>query len=332
MSDSVPPRHGRPELGIAYAFVCLGILGVMPVIANSRPADFDALGFAFWLSLWQLLFSLPLVLRELPSQDKGIFSAHLSPALKRRTIAIILATGVIFGLSTYVYVLAVEKAGAVSAAIAIQAYPLFAILWETIFLKRRKSPLELFFILMLLTALTYLATGGTWRIEGFSTWFLFALIVPFLWSVAHVIIKEVLDRTPITPAQVTFFRVLVSVSFLGIVALAVTGPSHMAAAFARFDFQTFALIMGLVYYLELIFWFYAVRHIDVSMASSISAPWPALTMVLAILFLGESVAAYQLIALAGVVAGIYGLLYAAARKRRLEQLRAKQLSGSQALK
>ena len=316
MSDSVSLRHSRPELGIAYAFVCLGILGVMPVIANSRPADFDALGFAFWLSLWQLLFSLPLVLRELASQNKGIFSAHLSPALKRRTIAIILATGVIFGLSTYVYVLAVEKAGAVSAAIAIQAYPLFAILWETIFLKRRKSPLELSFILMLLTALTYLATGGTWRIEGFSTWFLFALIVPFLWSVAHVIIKEVLDRTPITPAQVTFFRVLVSVCFLGIVALAVAGPGRMAAEFVRFDFQAIALIMGLVYYLELIFWFYAVRHIDVSMASSISAPWPALTMVLAVLFLGESVAIYQLVALVGVVAGIYGLIYAAARKRR----------------
>lgn len=316
MNDSVSSRHNRPELGITYAFVCLGILGVMPVIANSRPADFDALGFAFWLSLWQLLFSLPLVLRELASQEKGIFSAHLPPDLKHRTIAIILATGVIFGLSTYVYVLAVEKAGAVSAAIAIQAYPLFAILWETIFLKRRKSPLELFFILMLLTALTYLATGGTWRIEGFSTWFLFALIVPFLWSVAHVIIKEVLDRTPITPAQVTFFRVLVSVGFLGFVALAIAGPGRMAAELVRFDFQTFALIMGLVYYLELIFWFYAVRHIDVSMASSIAAPWPALTMVLAILFLGELVATYQFIALAGVVAGIYGLIYAAARKRR----------------
>ena len=316
MSDSFPQRHSRPELGIAYAFVCLGILGTMPVIANSRPADFDALGFAFWLSLWQLLFSLPLVLRELASQDKGIFSAHLSPDLKRRTIAIILATGVIFGLSTYVYVLAVEKAGAVSAAIAIQAYPLFAILWETIFLKRRKSPLELLFILMLLTALTYLATGGTWRIEGFSTWFLFALIVPFLWSVAHVIIKEVLDRTPITPAQVTFFRVLVSVGFLGVIALVVAGPGHMATEFSRFDFQTFALIMGLVYYLELIFWFYAVRHIDVSMASSITVPWPALTMVLAVLFLGEAVEVYHLVALGAVAVSLYGLLYAAGKKRR----------------
>jgi len=299
-----------------FAFVCLTILAVMPIISNSRPADFGALSFAFFLSLWQLLFSLPLVLREAGSANKGIFEADLAPDFKRRTIAVILLTGAIFGLSTYVYVLAVEKAGAVSAAIAIQAYPLFAILWESLFLRRSKSLPELFFTLLLLMALYYLATGGTWRIEGFSTWFAFALGIPFLWSVAHVVIKEVLDRTPITPAQVTFFRVLVSAVFLGVVLTAVSSPREIAEDLSSFDFQKFALIMGLVYYLELIFWFYAVRQIDVSMASSITAPWPALTMVLAVPLLGEGVAVYQVVTLGLVVASIYGLLYAAEKRRQ----------------
>ncbi len=308
-------KRDNPTAGIALAFVCLGILGVMPIISNSRPDAFDALSFALFLSLWQLVFSLPFVLYELRSADKGIFAADLAPDRKRRTIAIILLTGAIFGLSTYVYVLAIEKAGAVSAAIAIQAYPLFAILWETLFLKRRKSALELFFTALLLGALYYLATSGTWRVDGFSVWFLVALGIPFLWSVAHVIIKEVLDRTPITPAQVTFFRVAVSSVFLGLVLLAISGPADIAAAFGNLDFQRFAALMGFVYYLELIFWFYAVRFIDVSMASSIAAPWPALTMVLAVLFLGETVKPYHVIALSVVVISIYGLLFAAAKKR-----------------
>ena len=306
----------RPAAGIGFAFICLGILGVMPVISNSRPAAFEALSFAFFLSLWQLLASLPLVLRELASADKGIFDAGLAPALKRRTITIILLTGAIFGLSTFVYVLAIENAGAVSAAIAIQAYPLFAILWETLFLGRRKSALELLFTAILILALGYLATGGTWQIAGFSIWFLFALGVPFLWSVAHVVIKEVLDRTPITPAQVTFFRVLVSSVFLGAVLAVVSGPGAMLDDLLNGDFQTFAVIMGVVYYLELIFWFYAVRSIDVSTASSITVPWPAVTMVLAILFLDEAVEGYQVITLAVVAASLYGLLFAGARKRR----------------
>jgi len=306
----------NPKTGISLAFVCLFILGATPIVSNSRPGGFDALAFAFFLSLWQLLFSLPLVSFEFVSKDKGIFAAGLSSRLRRRTIVIILATGMIFGLSTYVYVLAVEKAGAANAAIAIQAYPLFAILWESLFLKRRKSPLELMFTATLILSLYFLATGGTWRIDGLSYWFLLALGIPFLWSVAHVIIKEVLDRTPITPAQVTFFRVLISSVFLGGLLLIVSGPEALLADLVKPQFQIFAMAMGLVYYTELIFWFYAMRHIDVSMASSITTPWPALTMILAVFFLGDALATHQVIAFCAVAASIYGLLIAGAKKQR----------------
>ncbi len=302
--------------GILLALVCLVILGTMPVISNSRPQAFDALSFAFYLSLWQLLFSLPLVARELSSADKGIFNAGLAPVLRRRTIVIILATGVMFGLSTYIYVLAMEKAGAASAAVAIQAYPLFAILLETLLLKRRKTWLELSFTATLILSLYFLATKGTWQIEGLSYWFVLALGVPFLWSIAHVIIKEVLNRTPITPAQVTFFRVLVSAVFLGLVVLTVSGPAAFSAGLSGPGFQTFAIAMGLVYYVELIVWFYAVRHIDVSLASSITVPWPALTMILASLFLGDSIAAYQIASFCIVAASIYGLIIAGAIRRK----------------
>lgn len=301
--------------GISLAFVCLIILGTMPVISNGRPPGFAALSFAFWLSVWQLLVSLPLVLRELASAQKGIFSADLAPDLRRRTIIIILSTGMIFGLSTYIYVVAMEKAGAASAAIAIQAYPLFAILLESVLLKRHKSPLELLFTASLIVSLYYLATGGTWLIDGISGWFLLALCIPLLWSIAHVTIKEVLDHTPITPAQVTFFRVLVSSVFLGLVLTATSGASMAVADLARIDFQVFAALMGIVYYGELIVWFHAVRHIDVSLASSITVPWPALTMILSALVLGDRIEAYQGIAFIVVAASIYGLLYAGRKKQ-----------------
>lgn len=307
-------KKNNSGIGISLTFVCLIILGVMPIISNARPTAFDALSFAFFLSIWQLVFSLPLVIRELAFENKGIFSAALSPNLKRRTILIILLTGAIFGASTFLYVLAMEKAGAVSAAIAIQAYPLFAILWETLFLKKRKTWLELLLTLVILVALYFLGTQGSWRIEGFSYWFLVALGIPFLWSIAHVIIKEILDKTPITPAQVTFFRVLVSSMFLGIILAATRGFGGFSEGLANIDFQKFALMMGLVYYIELIVWFHAVRYINVSLASTITVPWPALTMLLSVFLLGESIENHQLIAFAIVAAGIYGLLFADARK------------------
>ncbi len=305
----------RMTSGIALAFVCLGLLGVMPIIANSRPDGFGALGFAFLLSVWQVVFAVPLFAWGLRGSEKGIFSAKLSGRERRRALWVALLTGAMFGLSTYLYVLGVEKAGAVSAAIAIQAYPLFAILWETLFLKRRKTPVELILTATLIAALYFLGTGGTGRIDGLSPWFLLALGVPFLWSIAHVIIKEELGRRPVTPAQVTFFRVLISAVFLGGGVLALE-PSGFAETLLRADFQFFGAVMGLVYYLELIAWFHAVRHIDVSLASSITTPWPALTMALAVIFLGDRIEPYQIAAFVVVAVSIYGLLVASLRKEK----------------
>ncbi|MCG8544753.1 MAG: DMT family transporter, partial [Alphaproteobacteria bacterium] len=285
----------RMTTGIALAFVCLGLLGVMPIIVNSRPDDFGALSFAFLLSVWQVVFAVPFFAWGLRGSDKGIFSAKLSGRELRRTVGVALLTGAMFGLAVYLYVLGGEEAGAGSAAVAIQAYPLFAILWETLFLKRRKTPAELLLTGTLIGALYFLGTGGTGRIDGFSPWFLLALGVPFLWSIAHVIIKEELARTPVTPAQVTFFRVLLSAIFLGLIVVAVQ-PAGFATSLLRVDFQLFGAVMGLVYFLELIVWFHAVRHIDVSLASSITTPWPALTMVLAVVFLGDRIALYHIVA------------------------------------
>ncbi len=298
------------QLGITFSFISLALLGMMPVISNSRPGDLNALHFALYLSIWQLVCSLPLIIAESHLGQHGIFTAELPQRIRRRAVIIILITGLIFGISTYLYVLSVEKAGTVSAAVAIQAYPLFAILWESLFLKRHKSPAELFFTSLLIIALYYLGTGGTWRVEGISHWFWVALSVPFLWSIAHVIIKELLDKTPITPGQVTFFRVLVSSVALFIIALVINGTESVLSGFNNRGFQAFALLMGIVYYVELVVWFYAVKHVAVSVASSITTPWPALTMILAVVFLQEEIVMYQILTMGVVAISIYGLLYA----------------------
>ena len=161
--------------GIALSLVSLTLLGVMPIISNLRPTDIGALSFAFALSVWQVVFAAPVFGLELRNGTKAIFGIDLSRRERRRMILVALFTGALFGLSTYLYVLGVEKAGAVNAAIAIQAYPLFAILWESLFLKRRKTVFELALTAVLIGSLYYLGTGGTFRISGLSTWFLVSL-------------------------------------------------------------------------------------------------------------------------------------------------------------
>ena len=298
----------RPSTGICLALVCLFILGTLPVVSNSRPPGTSALAFAFFLSVWQLIFSLPLFIRELTSGRRGIFGMEGGLGKRGRATAVAIVTGIMFGLATWCYVLSMEKAGAVSAAIAIQTYPLFAILVEMALIRQGKSLTELALTTGLVLDLYYLGTGGTWQFNGISVWFLAALGVPLLWSIAHVLIREELTTTPITPAQVTFFRVLLSAVFLG-TALAVSGEG---TAFRWFnpEVMPYAAAMGCLYYLELLLWFYAVSHIHVSLASAVTTPWPAVTMVLAAIFLGDRIQGYQVVAFL-IAAGCVGALLAA---------------------
>jgi drug/metabolite transporter (DMT)-like permease len=307
--------QANKQTGVLLAFTSLFLLGMLPVISNGRPAGLNALNFAFYLSFWQLVCSLPLLFNEYRKNTHGVFTKQLPVSLRNRTILIILSTGLIFGLSTYVYVFSVEKAGTVSAIIAIQAYPLFAIMWESIFFHKKKTKAELLFTFLLVAGLYYLGTQGSWKIEGLSVWFLLALAVPFLWSIAHVIIKNTLDTTPITPLQVTFFRVFISAIFLLIASISVNGLDTVINGMNVINFQISAFSMGFIYYLELISWFYAVKHIDVSLASSITTPTPLITMLLAVLFLQETIQSFQVTSLLLVIISLYGILYQAKKKQ-----------------
>lgn len=308
MSSDTSSRARSIGKGVVLSLVCLCLLGVMPIVSNLRDAGIGALPFAFALSVWQVILVLPLVFWEVRRGQRGMFDLKVSPSRRRRLIGVALLGGVLFGLSTWFYVLGVEQAGATNAAIAIQAYPVFAIVWESLFLHRHKTRWELLLTGVLLITLYLLGTGGTGQLSGLSPWFLVALGVPFLWSIAHVMIKEELNVTPITPIQETAVRVTVSAVFL-LGVLALTQPAALPHLWSGAVFRTMSVIMGVLYLAELLVWFTAVRHIDISLGSSVTTPWPALTMVLAALFLGETVAPYQVVALIVVVATIYGLTF-----------------------
>lgn len=311
--------HANRQRGILLSFISLFLLGILPIISNSRPQELDTLNFTLYLSIWQLIFSLPLVFYKLKSPNKGIFEVMVPKKVKNKTLLIMGLTGSIFLVATFLYVLSFEKAGTVNAAIAIQVYPLFSIAIETVFLSRRKNKEELGFTLLLVTAIIYLGTNGTWQFEKLTFWFIIALSVPLLWAIAHVTIKNTLDTSPITPEQVTFIRVLVASIFLFFIVSFANGFDNVFQGLLTINFQLYAIVMGFVFYLELVNWFYAVKHVDVSVASSITTPTPVITMILAILFLNESIFGYQLITMVVVIISLYGLLYFG-KRNELNQL------------
>ncbi len=287
----------------------------MPVLSNARPAGSDALAFAIWTTVWQLLAALPLFLIERAKEGPARKPAE-PPAMGRARIGLIaLATGGMFGLSTYLYVLSAEKAGPVSMVIALQAYPFVAMSLEALFLGKRKSRGEIGFTLLMVGALLYLTTEGRFSLAAVSWWTVLALAIPLLWSIAHLLLKRVLDTTPVTPNQVTVSRLVISGAFLLLLQALLGESGRLSQAWSEPGFQRAAIILGVAYYLELIFWFHAMRHIDVSVASSVTVPAPVVTMLLTASILGEAIATYQVVAMLVVAASLYGLLMAGRNPR-----------------
>ncbi|MFX0174659.1 MAG: DMT family transporter [Candidatus Hodarchaeota archaeon] len=301
--------HSNRNIGIILSFISLFLLGFLPIISNSRPKTLDALNFAFYLSLWELTCSLALFFYEFTKSKPGIFQKSIDSKIRRKTFRVMGLTGIIFTISTFFYVYAFETAGTVSAAIAMQTYPLFSIIMEFILFKKKKRLSEFVFTLIMIVGIYYLGTEGTWLINDFSPWFALALIVPVLWSIAHVIIKNTLDTSPITPNQVTFFRVLISSILLFGISSLLNGTSNVFEGLISLEFQIFGFLMGLVYYLELVNWFYAIKHVEVSVASTITTPTPIITMIFALFILKESIELYQIIAMIIVFVSLYGLIW-----------------------
>ena len=295
--------------GIQLSLLCLLILGILPIIATVRTNDGNALAFAFWLSFWQLVFAAPVYLvQRKQAQVSGALHKSTGEFTPIHTWALVLLTGVLFGAATFAYVLAVDLTGPVTFAVAVQAYPLFALLWEALFLRRRKSAAEMIFTLVIAASMVYLGTQGTWHLSTISSGFWLALVVPLLWSIAHVIIKEMMNAAAITPSEVIVTRVLIAALFLGFACLFMQGSGGLLTTGMNWKFQLVAFLMGFAYYLELFFWFTAVKYIDVSKGASITAPAPAVTVLLALVLLGQELHDYQITALVLVVGSVVGLI------------------------
>ncbi|WP_342618325.1 DMT family transporter [Rhodoferax sp. GW822-FHT02A01] len=308
------PQHSHAR-GVQLSLLCLLILGLLPIIATLRNGEGNAMAFSFWLSFWQLVFAVPVYLLQgrtpQPAPEAHASKPHFS---KGRTWALVLLTGTLFGAATFVYVLAVDRAGPVTFAVAVQAYPLFAVVWEAFFLKRRKSMAEIGLMLVIAAAMVYLGTQGTWQLSAITGGFWLALVVPLLWSIAHVIIKEMMNASAITPSEVIVTRVLIATVLLGAASVWNQGLDGLVATATAPRFQGIAFLMGCAYYLELLSWFYAVKLIDVSRGASITAPAPALTLLISLAVLGQEVHGYQVVALVLVVGSVIGLIHSGHRR------------------
>ncbi|NJE10373.1 DMT family transporter [Thermococcus sp. MAR1] len=268
----------RETLGALFAIVGMFIYGLEPVVIKSNPSNpisfaaFSALVAS--LLLWvKLIVSGGLEeIRENPRNLKGAFFMGL------------------FGtaLAYLAYSFGVRMSTAINAALITRSEVLFSFFLSWLFLGERITRRLIGYSTAVLVGLIVVILQGRSMELHLGDFLL--LLVPFFWQLGHVIAK----RLPYSPPTIAALRNTFGFLLLFPFAIA-TG----------LEFSRFVIAEGLVIAVGQLVWYRSIKLINLSKATAIITPAPAVAIGLGVL-LGESFTVYHALGFLLITLGTLG--------------------------
>ena len=297
------------KAGIIYAIVVLLGNGVQPIINNARPLSFDPLNFTWMLSLIECLCVLPFFLYEKVSPRKTQISQCIDKhGTKKDAWKLFLAVGGMFSIATILYTTGLSLAGSINGSIALKSSPIYAIFVGALYLKEKINKTQLTLTGIMLIGLYYQGTRGTWLLDEFNSGFLMLIITTLFWTIAHAITKPFLQSGTVSISEVIFYRTLIVLITVFSISIGYYGIDHIIASFIAPGHLLFAFYMGSTYFLMHACWYKSITSINLSLASALVIPSPAITTILAMIITQEPLHSYQIIGMAVMMIGLYALM------------------------
>ena len=300
--------------GLIFALIVLIGNGIHPIINNLRPEEFSSTIFVLQMSMWEFFCVLVVLLFKNYGKKKKKSNNATNRNFgkicysKKKLIFRMLIIGLIFAIATYGYVEGLKLAGSISGSIALKISPIYAIIIGFLFLGEKINVKQILITFFMLFGIYYLGTNGTFQMDQFSIGFAILLIVPFLWTIAHALTKPLLENKILVPNQVILIRTgIISLSFL-IVNLIIFGWKELFLSFINLNFLFFSFLMGFTYFFMHFSWYSSITSIDLSYASALVTPSPAITTLLVFLLKMEEFHYYQLIGMIWAFFGLYALI------------------------
>jgi len=266
----------RETEGTLLALTVLVLLGLEPVVIKANPVN----PFAF-ASLSALIASLtlwPVIL--LSGRAREI---RKKPAeLRKAFLTGLFATAIAYSLFSY----GTRLSTAINSAILTRFEVFYSFLISWLLLRERITGRAVLSALALIGGVFLVVAQGK-RPELLKGDVLL-LLTPLFWQLGHAIAK----RTYYSPLTIATLRNTFGGLLLLVPALA-TG----------FAFTKLALAEGLIIALTQSLWYLAIARINLSKATAILTPAPALTVLVSIALLGERVTLYHLAGLALITFG-----------------------------
>ncbi|NJE08787.1 EamA family transporter [Thermococcus sp. M39] len=253
--------------GTLFAFIALILVGIEPVIIKSNPVDplsFAAFSALFAsLILWIMIFPLN-TWRELKESPEHLHKAFLV-GLFGTTLAYI------------AYSYGTRMSTAINASLITRSEVLYSFVLSYLFLREKITRRQFSFSLVILLGLVLVITQG--KLIEPKKGDVLLLLTPLFWQMGHTIAKQL----PYSPYLIATLRN----TFGGLVLLALTLPFGL-------EFTALAVVEGVIIALTQALWYSSLKLINLSKATAIITPAPAIAIGLSTL-LGERFTLYHIL-------------------------------------
>ena len=280
--------------GLIFGIIGVFLIGLQPVIANSRPSIIDPYIFAAFTALVEATIFLPLYIlerkklnsiREKIPENIGNIDSLLNGWKERANIKLLLIIGLTFTIVPILLYIGYELAGAINSAITLKSEIIFAL---------KFTKIQLIFCFLLFFGLIITITQGFSNLLELNIGILILLLSVALFTFIHTLTKVKLDRNELFPTQIIFIRNLLS----GIIILSIyliffpLEDLHIILNPKNF---IFILLMGFDYGFSLFFWYKTLTYIQIGTATIINSLTPFTTVLFSFIILGDVITIFHLI-------------------------------------
>jgi len=296
--------------GLIYGIVMVILVGLQPIIANTRPEELDSYIFAAMTCIVEALIFFPITFIERNQIKKAIKnnsdnSENLESLLNgwKKHIPLLIYIGINFGIAQILFFLGYQLAGAINGALAQKTTVIFSLLFGWIINKEKVKISQIIFSFLLLFGLVIAITQGSFNLLEFNIGVIIMLITTTLWMLAHAITRPIFVEKDATPIQIVFIRNTLSGIILICTYFIFYPLENVGLLFKPINIF-FYITMGAVYGFDLFCWYKVLSYLDVSKASVLASPTPIVTAFFAI-FLGEVFTIFHMIGLTIIIVSIY---------------------------
>ncbi len=298
-------RHSRTfQIGFALAVVNT-ILGAMqPVLTRYAAVRIDPILFCAAVTTIAAICALPFL----------HYRGELAMLFDRRHLPWLIAmsmAGTVMTSLTLIY--GMQHIDAIAAVILLQTEPIYSLILSVAIVGERPSPRQL-----LATGAILVGIGSVfWAGNAFAPMFAAVLlfITPFFWQTSHVIGLRVMP--PLSPIGVAGARFI----FAACVFIPMLMLRHAGSLSELGDPHLLIVILAIgffVYFLSALTWYGAISRLSLSWTTALVVPGvPLISMVFAMIFLGEHPTSHEVIGVLIAIGGVLALVLGADPHRKV---------------